>query len=159
MTQAPKFSGSLPCLSCLRTPGSWRLVANLPCICWVVQWSHVMALNLPIKGDFLIIFKFCPHFSSLQPPGPEIWVLLVLRLHSWLSLQYLDAVMTNSVTYCSHLPNTCKHEQECTIPMHTNTQNHAETMLENSCEVNTAKENSKCVIFSHWWFCVILHKC
>lgn len=81
-------------------------MANLPCICWVVQWSHVTALNLPTKGDFLIIFKFCPHFASFQPPGPEIWLLLVLRLHSWLSLQYLDAVMPNSQSHIAAIYRT-----------------------------------------------------
>ena len=72
MAQAPKLSGSLRCPSRLKTLGSCRLGTNLPCMCWVVHWSHVTASNLPSKGNFLVIFKFYPYFASLQPPGPEV---------------------------------------------------------------------------------------
>lgn len=97
--QAPKFSGSLWSLSCLKTLSSRRWGTKLPCMCWVVQWSHVTALNLPSKGDFLIICKFSPYFASLQPPSPEVQLLLILRLRSWLSLQFLDAVVPNSQSH------------------------------------------------------------
>lgn len=72
---------------------------NLPCTCWVVQWSHITTLNLPSKGDFVIIFKFCLYFANLQPPGPEVQLLLILRLHSWCYLPFLDTVMPNSQSH------------------------------------------------------------
>lgn len=152
-----KLVASLWCLSCLKTLGSCRLGTNLPCMCWVVQWSHVTALNPPSKGDFLILFKFCPYFASLQPPGPEVQLLFILRLYSWLFLQFLDAVIPNSQSHIAAIYWMLRNVNRNTLYPYTQTtpcRNYVWEQLWNQC---CKRKLKMCSLTQS--FCRILYKC